>query len=340
METFRSAEITSCCNIILTTKEKRKPNSHEVLIKIKASAICGSDLHIYYGKHPYTKLPTTIGHEISGIVESIGDSVSHISVGDRVVVEPLITCGTCYYCQRGRYDYCEHLKLKYRSGFSGYADYYYCEDHWVHKLPSSISFEEGALLEPFACTVHAIMKANIQLCDSVCIMGDGPIALMLAQLAVISGATKVFVLGLVKENLELAGRFGAIPLHSDESSISEIMRLTDQRGVDIVFEAVGVPATFNLSMKIVRKGGKAIIFGIFEDEFSTKALVDAMVREVNVIGTSSYCWDFERGIDLLLSKKVDLKSLITHRFALSDVKTALEFKRNSKEPSLKILLEP
>lgn len=340
METFRSAEVTFSRNIILTTKEKRKPDSHEVLIKVKASAICGSDLHIYYGKHPYTKLPTTIGHEISGTVEAIGDSVTNISVGDRVVVEPLITCGTCYYCKRGRYDYCEHLRLKYRSGFSGYADYYYCEDRWIHKLPSSISFEEGALLEPFACTVHATMKANIQLCDSVCILGDGPIALMLTQLAVISGATKVFVLGLVKENLELAARFGAIPMRSDESSIPEIMKLTEQRGVDVVFEAVGVPETFNLSMKIVKRGGKAIIFGIFEDEFTSKALVDAMVREVNIIGTSSYCWDFQRGIELILSKKVNLKPLITHRFTLANVKNALEFKRTSKEPSLKIILEP
>ncbi len=110
--------------------------------------------------------------------------------------------------------------------------------------------------------------------------------------------------------------------------------------MDVAFEAVGVPATFNQTMAVTRKGGRAVIFGIFEEEFKTKALVDAMVREIEVVGTSSYCWDFQRGIDLVLTGKVDLKPLITHRFPLAEVQQAMDLKKESGRPPLKIILEP
>lgn len=340
MDEFREGVITEPRKVILRRAEKRKPKKEEVLIKVVSSAVCGSDMHIYSGKHPYVKLPTTIGHELAGVVEEVGQDVSRIKVGDRVCVEPFMSCGTCYYCMRGRYDYCENFKLKYRNGFSGYADYYYADERWIHILPDEISFDEGALMEPLACTVHAAMKAGIKLCDSVCVMGDGPIALLLAQLSRVCGATHVYVLGLVERNLELAKKFGCIPMKSGPDAIEEIMKQTCGRGVDVSFEAVGIPATFNQAMTVTKKGGKAVIFGIFEDEFSTKSLVDAMVKEVEVIGTSSYCWDFERGIDLVSTGRIDLKSIITHHFALADVQKAMDVKKDPKEQPLKIILNP
>jgi len=340
METYRSAEIREVGNIIFNHVEKRKPAAGEVLIRIKSSAVCGSDMHIFSGKHPYVKFPTTIGHELAGVVEEIGDGVANLKVGERVCVEPLITCGTCRYCLGGRYDYCENLRLKYRSGNSAYADYYYAEERWVHRLPDSMSFDEGALMEPFACTIHAAMKANIKICDHVCVVGDGPIALMLAQLARVSGATRVYLLGLLEKNLKIAEQFGAIPMRSGNEAVQEIMRQTGGRGVDVAFEAVGVPATFNQSLSVVRRGGKAVIFGIFEEEFSAKTLVDAMVREIEIIGTSSYCWDFQRGLELVSTGRVDLKPLITHHFKLADVNKAMNIKKTPEEQPLKIILEP
>lgn len=340
METFRRAVIQKPGEIQLENVEKRLPDDDEVLVKIYASAICGSDMHIFRGKHPYVKLPTTIGHEVAGVVEQVGAAVKNVKVGDRVCVEPLITCGSCYYCLRGRYDYCENLKLKYRTNNSGYADYYYAQERWIHHLPDEVSFEEGSLMEPFACTIHAAMKAKIQLCDSVCVMGDGPIGLLLAQLSRVCGATHVYVLGLVERNLELAKQFGCIPMKSNAESIEEIMRRTEGRGVDVTFEAVGIPATFDQALKVTKKGGRAVIFGIFEDTFSSKSLVDAMVKEVEVVGTSSYCWDFQRGIDLVVSGRVDLKSLITHRFPLADVQKAMDLKKDAQVPPLKTILIP
>lgn len=340
METFMYAKITKAKTIVLEQAQKRAPEAHELLIRVKASAVCGSDMHIYSGMHPYVQLPTTIGHELSGIVEAIGPEVTCFTPGDRVCVEPLMTCGECYYCKRGHYDYCQNLKLKYRSGFSAYAEYYYADERWVHHLPDSMSFDEGALMEPFACSVHAAMKADIKLCDSVAVVGDGPIALMLAQLAIASGAIKVYVLGLLERNLKLAEAFGAIPMKSTAASVEEIKKLTEGRGVDIAFEAVGRPVTFLQTIDLVKRGGKAVIFGIFEQDFNARPLIDAMVREVEVIGTSSYCWDFQRGIDLVSSGRVNLKPLITHHFKLTDVKRAMDLKSDAADQPIKIILEP
>jgi len=171
-------------------------------------------------------------------------------------------------------------------------------------------------------------------------MGDGPIALMIAQLARVNGATRVYVLGLQERNLELARRFGCIPMRSCQDSIDEIVRQTDGRGVDAAFEAVGAPATYNQAIQVVRKGGKAIIFGIFEKDFNARQTLDAMVREVEIIGTSSYCWDFQRGLELVSTGRVDVKSLVSHTFALADVQQAMTIKRNPKEQPLKIILKP
>lgn len=339
-ETFQRAIIVEPGKIVLEAVEKRAPAGKEVRIRVHSSAVCGSDLHIYGGRHPYVKLPTTIGHELAGVVEQVGNGVEKVKVGDRVCVEPLLACGTCYYCQRGRYDYCEHLKLKYRTGDSGYGAFYYAEERWIHKLPENVSFDEGALMEPFACAVHAVMKAKVRLCDTVCVMGDGPIALMLAQLSRAAGGVRVFVLGLSERNLKIAEGFGCIPLKSGPEGVEEVLRQTDGRGADVSFEAVGVPATFLQTLEVTKRGGRAVIFGIFEEELRTRALMDAMVKEIEVVGTSSYCWDFERGLELLETGKVDLKPLITHHFPLSQVKEALEIKKDRGESPLKVILHP
>jgi len=340
MQSFRRAEIISPGVIELNNIEKRKPGNNEALIRVKSSGICGSDMHTYSGKHPYVTLPTTIGHEISGVVEEVGDEVTTVKMGDRVCVEPLITCNKCYYCRRGQYDYCENLRLKYRSGYSGYADYYYAEEKWIHHLPESVSFDEGALMEPLAGSVHAIIKSGIRLCDSVCIIGDGPIALILAQLAYVVGATDIFVLGLEDRNLAIAEEFGAVPIRNNEGAIQEVMKRTQNRGVNVSFEAVGLPKTFDQALSVVSKGGTSVIFGIFEDEFSAKKLIESMVRGINVIGTSNYCWDFEKAISLVSHGRIRLEPLITHRFKLEDVGDAMALKSKRSEQPIKIILKP
>ena len=138
----------------------------------------------------------------------------------------------------------------------------------------------------------------------------------------------------------MAEDFGCIPLRSGPDGVKEVLEQTEGRGVDVSFEAVGVPATFLQTLEVTRRGGRAVIFGIFEEELRTRALMDAMVKEIQVVGTSSYCWDFERGLELLETGRIDLKPLITHHFPLSQVKEALEIKKDRDASPLKVILHP
>jgi threonine dehydrogenase-like Zn-dependent dehydrogenase len=341
-ETFRRAEITSAGVVQFRELTRTKPNPGEVLIKVKSCALCGSDVHIYKGKHPFVSFPCTFGHELSGVAEELGPDIEGVQVGDGVCVEPLITCGICHYCKRGKYDYCENLRLKYRSGYGGFADYYYADERWVHILPEDISFDEGALMEPLACAVHAVKRADIRSGDSVCIVGDGPIGLMILQVAHAAGATEIYMCGLLERNLAVASDLGAIAINSTaRDPVKEVVEKTARReGVDISFEAVGLSQTFDQALSVVKQGGSSVIIGIFEDQIQSQRLRDAMVREIKVVGTVNYCWDFQTAIDLVHRKRVDLKPLITHGFPLERIEEAIETKLNPSHQAIKVMINP
>lgn len=328
--------------IELEQTEKRAPKEQEVLIRTESAAVCGGDLHMFRGLHPYVKFPCTIGHEVAGVVEAVGKDVKSVKIGDRVTAEPFMTCGECYWCKRGRYDYCMNLKLRYKNGYSGFGQYYYSDEKFTHVLPDNVSLDVGSIMEPFACAIHAVRKGEIGLGDTVCVIGDGPIALMMGRLSVLAGASKVFISGHHERNLMIAEKYGCIrvPVSGNDNIRDFLLEKTEGVGVDVAFEAVGVPETFNLSVMIPRRGGKAIIFGLFEEEFSAKPLVDAMTREIAVIGSNSYCWDFQRGIELVSSGKVDLNPLITDYYPLSRINDALTAKNTSKGRPIKIIIKP
>lgn len=342
MSTFTRARIFEAGKIEFEQVEKREPFDNEVLIKTESAAVCGGDLHMFRGLHPYVKFPCTMGHEVAGVVEAVGKNVTTLKAGDRVTAEPFMTCGECYWCKRGRYDYCVNMKLRYKNGYSGFGQYYYSDEKFTHILPDNVSLDIGSMMEPFACSVHAVRKANINLGDTVCVIGDGPIALMMGRNSVLSGASKVFISGHHERNLRIAEKYGCIRVpERDNDKIKDfIFKNTDGIGVDVAFEAVGVPASFNLAVEIPKRGGKAIIFGLFEEDFSAKPLVDAMTREIEVIGSNSYCWDFQRGIQLVSSGMVDLNPLITDYYPLSRINEALAAKNTSEGRPIKIIIKP
>jgi len=314
----------------------------QVLIKVKASAICGSDLHIYRGRHPSAPLPCTFGHELCGEVVEVGEKVHMVKVGDRVCVEPLITCGHCYYCLRGQYNYCVNLKLKYRSGEGAFSDYYIASERWVHILKENISYEEGCLMEPLAVAVHAGRKALISPGDSAAIFGDGAIGLMLLQIVRSWGVYPAILVGIIDKNLELAATLGASRTINARKldPVKEILASTEGLGVDASFEAVGLNTTFNQCVSSLKNGGRAVIAGVFEEPLVPEDLRFELAKEKQIIGTSSYRWDFESAIDLVHKGIVHLKPLITHTFPLSELKTALEKKSNAQSGAIKIVMYP
>ena len=168
----------------------------EVKIAVKAVTICGSDLHVFKGKHPSVQLPIPVGHEISGEITEIGDSVTDAKVGDRVAVEPVIVCNQCVYCKQGDYHLCTKISFQYRQWQGGLTPFFIADQRWVHKLPEKLSYTEGALLEPLAVAVHAVRKAKIPLGGSVAIFGDGAIGLLVLQACRAAGAGDIYLAGI------------------------------------------------------------------------------------------------------------------------------------------------
>ncbi len=171
-------------------------NPTEVLIKVKVATICGSDLHIFKGKHPSVELPIPVGHEIAGEIIEVGNEVTKVGLGERVAVEPVLVCDTCAFCRRGDYHLCSNISFQYRLGQGGFTPYFIADQRWVHRLPGNASYLEGALIEPMSVCVHAVRRAAPSLGDRAAIFGDGAIAMYILQAAQLAGISSIYVVGI------------------------------------------------------------------------------------------------------------------------------------------------
>ena len=215
-------------------QEVKQPVGTQILVKIKASCICGSDLHIYRGKHPGVRLPVTIGHEFAGEVMAVGEDAIHFRKGDRVVVEPSVPCGNCDACRHGEYSYCENINFTYRLGDGAMADYFLGKEEFIYPLTDDISYEKGALTEPLAVAVHACKRAGISLGDKVLVIGSGAIGIMITAVCRKLGAREVVVTDLSECRLAMAKMMGAThTLNAAGKDIKQAAReWTEGKGFD------------------------------------------------------------------------------------------------------------
>lgn len=323
---------------VLLERPVRAPDADEVLIRIMASAICGSDLHIFRGRHPSAPLPVTIGHEFSGVVIEIGRDVENVAVGDRVTLEPVITCGHCPACEAGDYGYCENISFTYRQGDGSMADYITIPAKRVYKIPDEMSFEEGALIEPLSVAVHAVRRADIELGETVLVIGGGAVGILIAGLCKLRGAKKIILSDPNEFRLELSRKFGVTHtiLARKEDVDVHIRELTEGRGVDKSFECVGSQTTLHQAMNSLKKNGLATVVGIFEDTEVTVPVTRFVTHEIKVQGAQGYCRDFP--IALGLASLVPLEKLITQKFTLDRIQDALELIINKTENSMKVVI--
>jgi 2-desacetyl-2-hydroxyethyl bacteriochlorophyllide A dehydrogenase len=321
-------------------KEITHPKGREVLIKVKASCICGSDLHIYRDRHPSVKLPVTIGHEFTGEVLETGSEVRDVQKGDRVVVEPAINCGTCEACRRGEYNFCENLTFTYREGHGAMADYFLGTEEHIFKLPPDISWEEGALTEPLSVAVHACRRAQVGLGDKVLVIGAGAIGIMIAAVSKKMGAKEVVISDVREFRLKAALNLGATrSVCAGKEDLNQVISgLSSHKGFDIAFECVGAEATLKQAMELVKNNGLVIDVGIFE---KTDIRIDASLyvkKELRLKGAQGYCFDFPYALWLL--GEIPFGQLITHRFKLSDFHEAIETAANPEADAIKVCVFP
>ncbi|MDW8034808.1 MAG: alcohol dehydrogenase catalytic domain-containing protein, partial [Nitrososphaerota archaeon] len=241
----------------------------EIVVKNMVALTCGTDLKMYLRGHPYVKPPIIMGHEFSGIVDEVGEDVTSIKIGDRVVSTNSAPCGNCIYCKLGKFNLCENLS-ECIIGFSingAYAEYVKIPSrivkHNLYPIPQNLEYEVAALLEPFSCVVrgHRIIKIDVG--DTVTILGAGPIGLMHMMLAKSSNAEKVIMVDKSWDRLKFAEELGAdvIINGNDEDLLSRVREETNKIGSDVVIEAVGIKDTWENALKIARKGGKILFFG-------------------------------------------------------------------------------
>ncbi|NWG04560.1 MAG: zinc-binding dehydrogenase [Syntrophaceae bacterium] len=323
--------------------EEIPPPPNQVKIEVKASGICGSDLHIFHDKIKIPiRVPVVIGHEFSGVVVEKGAEVGdEIKIGDRVTGEPSIEiCGKCRYCRSEYYNLCSDRKvLGY--WFNGCFTRY-CNVTFVHKLPDNVSFEAGAMTELLACCVHGVIEqTGISAGDFVAITGPGPVGLFAAQVALAEGGV-VMVCGtsVDQHRLKLAEELGVHHvLNIDEDdSIKRVKELTEGYGADVVLECSGFPAAARIALDLVRKQGKYTQMGLFggpiEIDFEKIAF-----KEIQVTGFVSQrrpAW--KRALSLMGRGVIQGEKLISHRFPLDEWREAFDlFERRE---GIKLVLIP
>lgn len=316
----------------------------EVLIKMHACGLCGTDIHKVLDQ----KVPpqTVLGHEVSGEIIKVGGKVEDYQVGDRVFVAHHVPCFTCHYCKRGSYSLCDQFKQTNLDpgGFSEYIRVPALHvRHTMGRLPDGMSYEEGALVEPIACCLHGFELIDTQPGDTVFIMGAGQIGLLQIQIVKHLLASKIIVSDINPYRLEKSIEFGADEAinSQNEEVVKKVMELTNGKGADIVIISAGIQSLLPQAMECVARGGTVLVFAPFKDTDIAIPASRFFNDEIKVIGSySSNPYNYESAIQMLRNKVFDVENMITHRFPLSELDKAIECAHNPSEKVLKVLIKP
>jgi L-iditol 2-dehydrogenase len=330
-------------HVELVDVDPPRPGEGEVAVQVKYAGVCGTDIHILHDLYPKAQPPVTLGHEFCGIVSELGPNVQGWNVGDRVTVESAASfCRVCEFCRSGQTQRCEKRQA-FGSGRDGaFASFAVTRQDGLYRLPHHISFQEGALCEPLACAVHAVMeRSSIERENHVLVTGPGPIGLLVLQVAKAVGAT-VIISGIQGdgERLTLAKRIGADHcVQINQRGLHRLIHdLTGGMGVDAAFECSGAPGALRDCVQEVRKGGEIVQVGLSGHPVELDH-DEATFKEVQIKGSFTHnrgTW--QRTIDLLRDRKVDLASLVSREFPLNQWEEA--FRLFEKGMGLKYLLYP
>ncbi len=327
--------------IIFRDVEIPKPGAGEVLIKIKRIGICGSDIHVYYGEHKGTGYPVTQGHEVSGQVVETGEGVVGLEAGHKVTIEPQVVCGKCYPCRHGKYNLCEELKVM---GFqtTGAASEYFCVDQEkVTRLPDTMSYDDGAMIEPLAVTVHAARRFEEISGAKVAVLGCGPIGILLAQTCKALGAEKVMVTDVSDRRLELARQCGVdFAVNTREREFGEAMAACfGPDKADVIYDCAGNNVTINQAIGSARKGSKLVLVAVFA-EMAKADLFTLNDHELDLDTTMMYRHeDYVEAIRLVEEGKIKLQPLQSMHFPFERYLEAYQYIEANKETSMKVLID-
>ena len=296
--------------------ERPVPGDGQVLVQMKRIGVCGSDIHVYHGRHPYTGYPIVQGHEVSGIVAEVGRRVEGLAVGERVTLMPQITCGACYLCQHGSYHICESLKVLGFQADGAAQEFFPVDAEKVLKVPEHVSLDQAAMIEPVSVAVHALSRAGDVRGKRVLVLGAGTIGNLVAQVAQASAARAVMITDVSPYKLNKARQCGIefVANPHEEDLGQALVRNFGPDRADLILECVGAQETISQAIQYARKGTTIVVVGVFgkKPEVDLGLVQD---RELSLVGTLMYQKrDYERAIELVAGGKLRLNEMITHHF--------------------------
>ena len=315
----------------------------EVLVRVRACGICGSDVHYYRSGGigaAQVREPMILGHEAGGDVLEVGADVQDMTAGMRVAIEPQIPCGACRHCQSGRYNLCPDVRFMATPPVDGaLTELIVVPREFAFELPEALDYEQGAMIEPLSCSLSGAVKGQVKGGDVVVILGTGPIGVLMCACARACGATRVVACDLVPSRLEFARKMGATHTVKvdDEDARAAVDALTDGFGADVVFETAGATPATQMTIQLVRAGGTTVWLGFGEDEVSIAATM-LVRKEVRVIGNRRYAHTYKDAIRMVARGDVDVKRCITHRFPFERADEAVSFAAKGDPETIKVMV--
>jgi L-iditol 2-dehydrogenase len=318
----------------------------EVLVRVRACGICGSDVHGMDGSTGRRIPPIIMGHEAAGEIAEIGAGVANWKPGERVTFDSTISCGACWHCQRGEVNLCERRNVlgvsckEYRRQ-GAFAEYVSVPERILYRLPDSIRFEQGALVEPVSVAVHAVNRTPLGLNASAAVIGAGMIGLLTIQALRAAGCNPIIAVDLDPARLQLAGRLGATDVLSGDPPelLEKIRAITNGRGVDAAFEAVGLGPTVDLAVSCVRKGGSVTLIGNLAPRVELP-LQMVVTREIRLIGSCASAGEYPACLALIARGKINVTDFISGAAPLSEGARWFARLRAGEAGLMKVLLQP
>ncbi len=318
------------------------PRADELLIRVEACGICGTDLHIIDGESPLARYPLVPGHEFAGevvalgrdIVQNNGNGGKNITIGSRVAIDPNLYCGHCDFCRTGRENLCLYYTALGVTLNGGIAQYVAVPFRTAYVLPSTVSWREGALIEPASCAVHGMHSLQPRSGDTFLIVGAGTMGLLLLQLARYGGASRVAMVDVNTQRLERAEQLGATHTYSDiQQALAD-----EPLGFNCVIDATGVPVVIENAFMAVKRGGKFMIFGVASHEARISLSPFRIYNdEITIIGSMAVLFSFQAALDLISSGVINTQAMLTEALPLQDFSSALNMVRQGRGVKTQIL---
>lgn len=340
-DTIKSLVLKKPGELVLEEKPLQKVGPNDALVRVKAAGICHTDFVVIEG-HDWTDYPTVLGHEYSGIVEKTGSEVFHVKPGDRVTSMSWYYCGICEQCRRGESASCKNMRAISFNLDGAFQEYLSVPASMLWKIPESISFEVASVTEPSANALSVVEQTSIEYGKDIAIIGPGPIGLLTTQVATFKQPNRLIMLGTRNERLDLARQFGATHTINvgEKEPYKEIMDITDGQGVDVVLFCGGGKEAWDLANKILKTFGRLSLEANPNETDATWPLnvYNMLMKGLWYKGIFGYnSGDFDTALKLIVQNKIDVASIITHRFKLQDYKNAFETAEKRLDGAVKVL---